>query len=200
MVFRGERNGRTGLWLLNLNSGGMHHLTHLPNPDGYDGNAAWSPDDRAIAFAHAVPPGSTGGQWRTAIMLLDVASGNMRELSIAGISNPVVRDPVWVRGGRWIAFVARDTRSGRSGRIWVVAADGGQASTVMEESVQALVSPPEISTSPALIVSAGRVAGRIAVAGINGSWFPLSRPDILQYSSIAHRNLQTAPAGRPPPG
>ena len=84
VVFRGERNGRTGLWLLNLDSGGTRQLTQLPDPEGYDGNAAWSPDGRTIAFAHAVPPDSASGRWRIAIMLLDVASGTMRELSITG--------------------------------------------------------------------------------------------------------------------
>ena len=138
VVFRGERNGRTGLWLLSLDSGGPRQLTQLSDPDGYDGNPAWSSDGRVIAFVHRVPPDSAGSRWRSAIMLLDVASGTMRELSIAGIANPEVRDPVWVRGAREIAFVTRNTQSERGGRVWIVAAAGGQASRVTDESVQAL--------------------------------------------------------------
>lgn len=138
VVFRGERNGRTGLWLLDLDSTVPRQLTQLPDPDGYDGNATWSSDGRVIAFAHAVPPDSAGSRWRSAIMLLDVASGTMRELSITGIPNPQVSDPVWAPDGKEIAFVARAARSQRGGRVWIVAAAGGQASPVTEQSVQAL--------------------------------------------------------------
>jgi Tol biopolymer transport system component/imidazolonepropionase-like amidohydrolase len=138
VVFRGERNGRTGLWLLNLDSGGLSQLTQLSDPEGYDRDAAWSSDGRVIAFAHAVPPDSAGSRWRSAIMLLDVASGTTRELSIAGIPNSQLREPVWVRGGREIAFVARNSPNERGGRVWIVAAPGGQAIPVTADSVQAL--------------------------------------------------------------
>src|SRR4030095_7972133 len=120
VVFRGERNGRTGLWLLSLDSGGPRQLTHLSNPEGYDGNAAWSSDGRVIAFTHAVPPDSPNSRGRIVTMLLDAASGTMRELSVAGIPNPFVTDPVWVPGVSKIAFVTRFLQSQRGGRVWIV--------------------------------------------------------------------------------
>jgi Tol biopolymer transport system component/imidazolonepropionase-like amidohydrolase len=138
VVFRGERNGRTGLWLLSLDSGGPSQLTQLSNPDGYEGHPAWSPDGRTIAFARAVPPDSTNKSGHFAIVLLDVGSGTMRELSITGLTRPFVSDPVWVRGRKEIAFVARAPQRERGGRIWIVPAEGGQATPLTEESVQAL--------------------------------------------------------------
>jgi len=138
VVFRGERNGRTGVWLLNLVSQRLRQLTQLSNPEGYDGNAAWSPDGRVIAFTHAVPPNSPNGRRRTAIMLLDVAAGTMHELPITGISIPFLSDPVWVDGGKEIAFVTRRPQSERGGRVWIVAATGGEARAITDDSVQAL--------------------------------------------------------------
>ena len=138
VVFRGERNGRTGLWLLSLNAGVPRQLTQLSNPDGYDGNAAWSPDGRAIAFARIVFPDSPSVRRRSAIMLLDLASGNVRELSIKGLPTPNVSDPVWLGDGKQIAFVTRSPLSERGGRIWTVSSDGGQATPISAESTQAL--------------------------------------------------------------
>ena len=138
VVFRGERNGRTGLWLLSLDTGPPRQLTQLQNPDGFDGSAAWSPDGRLIAFVHEVPPDANGSRLRTAIMLLDVASGSVHELSVTDVPNPRLSDPVWVQGGRQIAFISRMKPGGEGGgRIWIVDAAGGVAKPVTVESVQA---------------------------------------------------------------
>ncbi len=137
IVFSGERNGRTGLWFLNLTSGPLRQLTQLSNPDGFDRDAAWSPNGRVIAFTHAVPPNETGTRWRTAIMLLEVASGAMRELSITGVSATFLSDPAWVKNGQEIAFVARTAPGESRGRVWVVPVTGGAASAVTPDSVQA---------------------------------------------------------------
>jgi Tol biopolymer transport system component len=137
LVFRGERNGRTGLWLLSLDSGRLRQLTQLLHPDGFDRGAAWSPDGRVIAFEHAVPPDVAGSRWRTAIMLLDVASGRMHELSVTGIPNPNLGDPVWVHGGQEIVFISRKAPGVHSGSTWIVNATGGSARPVTAESVPA---------------------------------------------------------------
>jgi imidazolonepropionase-like amidohydrolase/Tol biopolymer transport system component len=138
LVFRGERNGRTGLWLLQLNSDtGPRQLTQLSNPDGYEGNAAWSPDGRTIAFTRVIPPGAPNNSEGVTIVLLDVESGVTRDLSITGVSERSVSDPTWVNDGKEIAFVARMPQTARGGRVWIVSAAGGPARPVTEESAQA---------------------------------------------------------------
>jgi imidazolonepropionase-like amidohydrolase/Tol biopolymer transport system component len=161
VVFRGERNGRTGLWLLNLDSKVPRQLTQLSDPVGYEGNAAWSPDGRVIAFARALPDMAIQ-RWRSDLLLLDVDSGTIRKLSITGIPNPEMSDPVWVRGGRRIAFVARNPRRGPGGRVWIVAASGGQASPVTEDSVQALA-PTFTADGSRMAYFAPDSAGRMQV-------------------------------------
>lgn len=138
VAFRGERNGRTGLWLLDVASGAVRQLTQLSDPDGLDGEAAWSPDGRSLAFIHAVPPDAAAGKpRRLALVVLDVESGATRELAISGIENPQMRNPVWIRDGKDIAFVVRKTRGQKSGRVWTVDAAGGVATPLTEESIEA---------------------------------------------------------------
>jgi imidazolonepropionase-like amidohydrolase/Tol biopolymer transport system component len=155
LVFRGERNGRTGLWLLTLDSDVPKQLTQLSDPDGYDGNAAWSPDGRFISFVRAIPPEGPGTRWRRAIMVIDVRANTARELSIKGVPTPQFSDPAWIRGGRGIAFVA-------SGRVWTVNSDGGDAIAVTAESVP-VQAPAYTPDGRRIAYFAPDAAGRIQV-------------------------------------
>jgi Tol biopolymer transport system component/imidazolonepropionase-like amidohydrolase len=162
LVFRGERNGRTGLWLLNLDAGGgPRQLTQLSNPDGFDGNAAWSPDGHTIAFMRSLPPDSANSSGRTAIVVLDIDSAVTRELSITGLTTPFVSDPTWVNGGE-IVFVTRIAQTTRGGRVWIVSAAGGQARPLTKESVQALF-PAFSSDGRSMAYFAPDVNGRMQV-------------------------------------
>ena len=162
LVFRGERNGRSGLWLLNLDAGGPHQLTQLSNPDGYDGNAAWSPDGHTIAFTRSIPPDSANSRGRSAIVLLDVDSGVVRDMAISGLESPFVSDPTWVNGGKEIVFVTRIAQTTRGGRVWIVSVAGGQARPLTEESVQAL-SPTFSSDGRLMAYFAPDADGRMQV-------------------------------------
>ena len=138
LVFRGERNGRTGLWLLNLDARDPRQLTQLSNPDGYDGHAAWSPDGRVIAFTRAVPPDSANSRGRIGIALLEVDSGVVRELPITGVTGPAVNDPSWTPDGNQIVFVTRMPQSAKGGQAWIVSAVGGEARPLTQASAQTL--------------------------------------------------------------
>ena len=138
LVFRGERNGRTGLWLLNLDGGAPRQLTQLANPDGYEGNAAWSPDGHTVAFTRALPPDSSNDRWRTAIFLLHVDSGVARRLPITGLPSSDVTDPAWIAGGKQIAFVMRAPQGLHGGSVWTVPAGGGQAKQLSGAPFKAL--------------------------------------------------------------
>lgn len=134
VVFQGERNGRTGLWLLDLDSREIRQLTQLSIAEGFDGNASWSPDGRLIAFVRLIPPTSSSTRRRVAVMLFDVKSRATREVSIKGPTTPAASDPTWV-GNDKIAFVTRGPQSNRGGRIWIVSSDGGEAKPITEESL-----------------------------------------------------------------
>ena len=138
IVFRGERHGRTGLWLLEP-GGAPRQLTQLENPDGYDGNAAWSPDGKGLAFTRLVPPDSASPRWRTRLLWLDIATREARELPTAAVVGPNLRDPAWEPppGGRRVAVVA-GFLGPRGGRLWLVDADSGHATPLTAKGTEAL--------------------------------------------------------------
>ena len=136
VVFEGERSGRTGLWLLERDTS-LRQLTQLPDPDGQDGNAAWSPDGRTIAFSRRHPRDSVHRTVRSVVALLDVGTDSIRELAVEGLPAPNVRDPAWEPGGRRIALVAALAGPERGGPIWIVEAAGGKATLLTQSSVAA---------------------------------------------------------------
>jgi Tol biopolymer transport system component len=76
--------------------------------------------------------------------VIDATGGNARELSILGLQDVEVHDPVWIRGGGEIAFIATNTKPPRGGRVWLVPSSGGKASPITDD----LVKPRAPSPSP----------------------------------------------------
>src|SRR5262245_24955515 len=139
IVFRGERDGRTGLWLLEPPPGGSpRQLTQLANPEGYDGNAAWSPDGKAIVFARLLFPDSASPRPRTRLLQLDLATRETHELPVPSVVGPVRRDPAWDPRGRRFAVVAAFAGAPRGGRLWLVEPDSARATPLAPESTQGL--------------------------------------------------------------
>jgi Tol biopolymer transport system component/imidazolonepropionase-like amidohydrolase len=137
-VFRAERHGRTGLWLIELASGKVRQLTQVANPDEYQGDAAWSPDGKAIAFTH-LGPDSTNVRWYSRVQLLDVASGVIRDVTVERTPRLQMRAPAWTPDGKKIAFVAAFPANPLGGRAWIVDAGGGRPSPLSPDSTMAVL-------------------------------------------------------------
>ena len=94
ILFEGNGDRGSQVWVANADGSGAHALT--PTPDGCPNQActegvqpAWSPDGRSIAFV--APEHYAGTFTRTALVLLDFASGSTTELyatTEAGLARP----------------------------------------------------------------------------------------------------------------
>ena len=162
IVFRAERRGRTGLWLLERGDSSPRQLTLLAHPDGFDGSAAWSPDGRTIAFSRVAPVDEAVSGWASTIQLLDLADDSERTLEIEGLPSASVRDPAWHPDGRRIAFVEARPRRDRGGRIWIVSSSGGMALPLTAEGTEALA-PAFAPDGRRIAFFAPDSAGRIQV-------------------------------------
>src|SRR5262245_18150967 len=143
VVFRAERGGRSGLWLLERGAKHPRQLTQLADPDGFDGRAAWSPDGKTIAFGRRDPDGNSS------IALLDPATREVRALAVEGLPSTAIGDPAWFPDGRRLALVARDAGE-RGGSIWTVDVASGSAA--------AWADCPARAFAPAVSPDGGKIA------------------------------------------
>ena len=83
-----------------------------------DGDPAWSPDDRWIAFVRALTDGS-------AIMLISPLGGPERKLvEVPGVYNSALS---WTPDGKWLGYAAADSPLGPLS-IWAISVETGERS------------------------------------------------------------------------
>jgi TolB protein len=110
------------IYVMNADGSGTRRLTHNV---GYDGEPAWSPDGRRIAFQRKRRVGGSNGE----IYVMNADGSGKRNLT----RNPAQDgSPSWSPDGRMIAFVSN--RDGRRPEPHVMNADGsGQRSLAAQE-------------------------------------------------------------------
>jgi Tol biopolymer transport system component len=137
--------------------------TRITSEPGLELDPAVSPDGQTLAYS-AGPPG------RTRILLRDLASGQTRNLTDAGLEGGL-RWPQWSADGSQIVFQAgspqldADTRRGSS-KLYVVPAHGGVPRPVSESTVPPFAfAPAWFPNQQDLVFSGGNGIFSVASAG-----------------------------------
>jgi Tol biopolymer transport system component len=126
------------LFVIPLDGGEMRPL--MTSTTGQFGFTAWSPDASSIAYTLHCESGCDAG-----IGIVRVADGVFTRLTRSAADN----EPVWSPDGRRIAFV-RTVGSGRG--LWVVDADGRNASRIASASVDYGIHDPQWSPDGTSII------------------------------------------------
>jgi Tol biopolymer transport system component len=136
IVFRGERRGRTGLWLLERGTGAPRQITQLEDPDGFHGSAAWSRDGASILFVRSARADSAPPAWHSHAAVLDLRSGAVKELPVA-IGGDEVREVAWARDGRRLALATSSPRDPHGSRLWLADLDRQAATPLTPDTIEA---------------------------------------------------------------
>ncbi|MGE5801715.1 MAG: hypothetical protein ACM358_05620, partial [Gemmatimonadota bacterium] len=193
ILFRGERGGRTGLWLLERGSA-PRQLTQLENPDGYEGEAAWVPDGSGFAFARLFFPDSSAPRVRTRTLRFDLATRETREVTVPALIGPTVRDVAWEPAGRRFAVVAGLAGTARGGRLWLVDGDSARATALTDES-SATRAPAFAPDGRRLAFIAPDSAGRPQV-WVMGVDTPGVQRRLSDHADVAATRVRWTPDGR----
>ena len=120
------------LWIVDVTSGETELLTR---GDSHDTDPAWSPDGKRIAFVSDRHRDADLG-FRTDIYIVDVATGQVRQLS-PGRGRQKWGAPAWSPDGRWVAAIGtRDWKRGTllQASVWRFRLRDGLAEDLIADS------------------------------------------------------------------
>ncbi|MGH2533160.1 MAG: S9 family peptidase [Thermomicrobiales bacterium] len=125
----GRHNGRTAIFVVEVDSGSATLLVDHPSPDH---TPRWSPDGQLIAFVSR-----RGGRDAICVTLAD-GSGPVIQLTDA-FPGQDDREPVWSKTGDRVAFIRRTvetsgTESQIADHIWSVVLDSGETKQLTKKS------------------------------------------------------------------
>jgi Tol biopolymer transport system component len=147
LVFEGNGDRGSQLWLVDADGTNLRQLTPTPAgcPDGTCIEAlmpAWSPDGRTIAYI--APQHDHAAFARTALMILDVASGTSTE--VYGTGDAGLGRPTWSPDGKTIAFEIDHY-------------DGIVEASAIKDTVIATIAADQPGGSPRIITKPSLLAG-----------------------------------------
>jgi hypothetical protein len=192
IVVSGAAGGVTDLYLVDVESGRTRKLTD----DVYsDLQPTWSPDGKTIAFASDRGPGTDVAQLafgRMGLWLLDVASGQVREVPVAAGREPGERfNPQFGPGGTDLYFL--EARGGINDIFRLSLASGELFQvTDVATGVSGIT-----RTSPALSVAQGN--GRVVFSLFNDTEYALHSLDRAQAQGKPVAGTTELRAGILPP-
>ncbi|MCP5012426.1 MAG: hypothetical protein GY942_20800, partial [Aestuariibacter sp.] len=97
IAFSSNRDGLTRVYIMNADGSQVHRLTNLQGIS--EGNPAWSSDKKRIAFQAT----TVDGYGKTTLQLVDLASGEIRELVD---SEYVPQFPIWSPDSQFVWFAS----------------------------------------------------------------------------------------------
>lgn len=158
-------------------------LTYPTEPGQSDVQPVWSPDGTRIAFTRQ----DTWYSSYRRVLVLDVATGTVRELELPGGAGARSSDPSWAPDGERLAVVVGQLDNG-PGELWIVHLDDGSWYPAGTQASSCSGGPIECLEPVAAVAPAWSPGGTQVAAG-DGTVFG----DAPEYSAVVVHDIAPEP-------